>query len=66
MTRSSASAGYPGGVASTTLADLVQRARDRNGLTIREALHETGRSGFGSAMLLLALTFSVWRLAQET
>ncbi|EUB98091.1 Exopolysaccharide synthesis ExoD [Rhizobium sp. CF080] len=55
MTGSFTSDGYPGGVASTVLADLTRRGEDRNRMTITEALHEIGRSGFGFVMLVLAL-----------
>jgi hypothetical protein len=43
------------GVASTTLAELVRKSQERNGLTIGESLDGMGRSGFGFVMLLLAL-----------
>ena len=55
MTRASTSANHSSGLASTVLADLAREAKDRGGLTIGEALHEMGRSGFGFVMLLLAL-----------
>lgn len=41
--------------ASATLARLVTEARSRDGLTIADALHLMGKSGFGFVMLLLAL-----------
>jgi hypothetical protein len=41
--------------ASTTLSRLVTEAQSREGLTIAEALHLMGKSGFGFVMLLLAL-----------
>jgi hypothetical protein len=55
MTRASTSANHSSGLTSTVLADLARKANDRGGLTIGEALHEMGRSGFGFVMLLLAL-----------
>lgn len=41
--------------ASTTLSRLVTEAQSGEGLTIAEALHLMGKSGFGFVMLLLAL-----------
>jgi hypothetical protein len=55
MSRHSASGSCSSGVASTMLANLAKQAKDRDGLTIGEALDEMGRSGFGFIMLLLAL-----------
>lgn len=45
----------PSSTASATLARLVAEARTRDGLTIADALHLMGKSGFGFVMLLLAL-----------
>lgn len=44
-----------GGVASAAIAKLVETARERDGLTIGDALTLTGGASFGFVMLMLAL-----------